>query len=319
MAIMSSGLTYNLPNYVGELFSLTPSDTPLLSMIGGLSGGRSVQAKEFTWQTVDNAAAAQPDIQEGDMPVYAERARSEVKNVCQIFQYGWQLSYSKMANVAGLGSGGPVATPPTLAATSVLGSQPVADEFAFQAMLKVERAARDVEYTFLQGVFEDPTASTGSRRTRGLLTGITTNETDASAGALTKAMVDSTLKTMYDAGAPFRNVVIFANSFNKQAFSSIYGYAPQSRNVGGVDINQIETDFGLLGIVLDRHLPQDDILFLDVSVVQPVFMSIPGKGHFFIEEMGKTHAGTNWQLYGEIGLEYGPEVWHGKITDTSTS
>lgn len=319
MAILTSGLTYDLPNYVGELFKLTPADTPVLSMIGGLSGGRSIQSKEFTWQTVDNAAAEQPDIQEGDEPVNAERVRSEVKNVVQIFQYGFQLSYSKMANVAGLGSGGPVATPPTLAATSILGSQPVQDEMAFQAMLKLERAARDVEFTFLNGVFEDPTADTGARRTRGLLTGVTTNETDASAATLSKAMIDDTLKTMYDAGAPFRNVVIIANSHNKQVFSSIYGYAPESRNVGGVNINQIETDFGLLGIVLDRHVPQDDVLFLDVSVVRPVFMEIPGKGHFFIEEMAKTHAGTSWQLYGEIGLEYGPEVWHGKITDTATS
>jgi hypothetical protein len=241
-----------------------------------------------------------------------------VKNVCQIFQYGWQLSYSKMANVAGLGSGGPVASVATKA-HSILGNQPVQDEFSLQAQLKIERCARDVEYTFLRGVFEDPTADTGTRRTRGLLAGITTNETAASTADLSKAMVDSTLKTMYDAGAPFRNVVIFCNSWNKQAFSNIYGYAPQSRNVGGVDINQIETDFGLLGIVLDRHLPQDDILFVDVSVVRPVFMAIPDHGHFFIEEMAKTHAGTQWQLYGEIGLEYGPEVWHGKITDTSTS
>ena len=74
-----------------------------------------------------------------------------------------------------------------------------------------------------------------------------------------------------------------------------------------------------LGIVVDRHIPADDILFADVSVIRPAFMAIPGKGHFFIEEMAKTHSGTNWQLYGEIGLEYGPEVWHGKITDLATS
>ena len=32
------GTTFNLPNYHGELFSVTPSDTPLLSAIGGLTG-----------------------------------------------------------------------------------------------------------------------------------------------------------------------------------------------------------------------------------------------------------------------------------------
>ena len=31
---------YNTPNYVGELFALTPTDTPFLSAIGGLTSGR---------------------------------------------------------------------------------------------------------------------------------------------------------------------------------------------------------------------------------------------------------------------------------------
>lgn len=34
------GTTWNLPNYAGELFTADPTQTPLLSMIGGLTGGR---------------------------------------------------------------------------------------------------------------------------------------------------------------------------------------------------------------------------------------------------------------------------------------
>jgi hypothetical protein len=34
-----NGTTFNLPNFVGELFELTPADTPFLSAIGGLTGG----------------------------------------------------------------------------------------------------------------------------------------------------------------------------------------------------------------------------------------------------------------------------------------
>ncbi len=49
--------TFELPNFVGELFSLVQTQTPLLSMIGGLTGGESVMAKEFVWQVEDNVAA----------------------------------------------------------------------------------------------------------------------------------------------------------------------------------------------------------------------------------------------------------------------
>jgi hypothetical protein len=36
--------TYSSPNYIGELFGLTPTDTPFLSAIGGLTGGRRANA-----------------------------------------------------------------------------------------------------------------------------------------------------------------------------------------------------------------------------------------------------------------------------------
>ena len=37
-AITGQGQSYNLPNYVGELFNVSPTDTPLLSAIGGMTG-----------------------------------------------------------------------------------------------------------------------------------------------------------------------------------------------------------------------------------------------------------------------------------------
>ena len=45
--ITGQGTTFNLPNFVGELFGITPEDTPFLSAIGGLTGGKSVAAKRF--------------------------------------------------------------------------------------------------------------------------------------------------------------------------------------------------------------------------------------------------------------------------------
>lgn len=317
MGSTASGTTYDLANYVGELFFLTPKATPFLAMIGGLTGGRGVDSEYFTWQDVDNAAAAQPDILEEAEPVYAQRTRTERGNICQIFQYGWKASYSKLATTGQLGSGGAT---PALPATSILGDQPVMNELTFQQKLKIERAAKDMDYTFLNGTYANPNDNNTARKTRGLITATTTNAVAAGAAALSKAThIQPLLKTMFDNGAPFTNPVLFCNSFQKQKLSDIYGYAPEDRNVGGLNIKQIETDFCDLGIVVDRQMPAGTILIAEMSVVVPRFLTVPGKGHFFVEEMSRTSAAVKHQLYGEAGLEYGPEIWHGKITGLATS
>ena len=174
-AVSGLGDSYDLPNYVGELFNVTPNDTPFLSAIGGMTGGKSVTSKQFTWQTVDNAAAAQTAVVEGADPVYAERTRSEVTNVTQIMQYGVNVSYTKQAATG------------NLSGESIIGNQPVQDELAFQLDMAMKRAARDIEFSFLQGTYVADTDLATARKTRGLLEAITTNEVAAAAAALDQA------------------------------------------------------------------------------------------------------------------------------------
>ena len=310
-AVSGLGDSYDLPNYVGELFNITPNDTPFLSAIGGMTGGKSVTSKQFTWQTVDNATAAQTVVVEGADATFAERSRSEVTNVTQIMQYGVHVSYTKQAATG------------NLSGESILGNQPVQDELAFQLDMAMKRAARDIEFSFLQGTYVADTDVSTARQTRGMLAAISTNEVAAAAADLDQAKVDSLLKSMADNGAPFEMPVIFANAFQKQQLSSIYSsalsLAPRDRNIGGVNITTIETDFGEVGIVYDRHMPVDDIMIADLAYCKPVFLDIPGKGHFFAEPLAQTGSAYKFQIYGEVGLEYGPEQFHGKITTLSTS
>jgi hypothetical protein len=318
-AVSGMGDSYDLPNYVGELFNITPNDTPFLSAIGGMTGGKSVTSKQFTWQTVDNAAAAQTAVVEGADPTYGERSRSEVTNVTQIMQYGVQVSYTKQAATG------------NLSGESIIGNQPVQDELAFQLDMAMKRAARDIEFSFLQGTYVADTDVSTARKTRGLQTAISTNhfyndtvgDGTGTAQALDQAAVDAVLKQMADSGAPFEAPVIMANSFQKQKLSSIFSsalsLAPRDRNIGGVNISTIETDFGQIGIVYDRHMPTDEIFVVDLAFCKPVFLDIPGKGHFFVEPLAQSGAAYKFQVYGEIGLEYGPELFHGKVTDLTTS
>ncbi len=310
-AVSGMGDSYDLPNYVGELFNITPNDTPFLSAIGGMTGGKSVTSKQFTWQTVDNAAAAQTVAVEGADPTYAERSRSEVINVTQIMQYGVNVSYTKQAATG------------NLSGQAIIGNQPVQDELAFQLDMALKRAARDIEFSFLQGAYVADADVSTARKSRGMLAATTTNEVAGGSAALDQAKVDACLKAMADSGAPFEQPVIFANAFQKQKLSSIYGsalsLAPRDRNYGGVNIQTIETDFGVVGIAYARHIPAEDVLIADLAFCKPVFLDIPGKGHFFVEPLAQSGAAYKYQVYGEIGLEYGPEQFHGKITSLSTS
>ena len=92
---------------------------------------------------------------------------------------------------------------------------------------------------------------------------------------------------------------MMANAFQKQKLSSIFSsalsLAPRDRNIGGVNITTIENDFGEIGIVYNRHVPADDIVIADLAYCKPVFLDIPGKGHFFAEPLAQTGSALSFK------------------------
>src|SRR5213076_1716790 len=98
--ITGIGTTFNLPNYHGELFAISPAETPLLSSIGGLTGGGSTGSTEFEWQTYDLRdpnQASRVRLEGATAPTAEERVRANVRNVCQIHQEKVSVSYTKQA------------------------------------------------------------------------------------------------------------------------------------------------------------------------------------------------------------------------------
>ena len=315
--------TFELPNFVGELFSLIPAQTPVLSMIGGLTGGKSVKAKEFTWQVEDNAEAVVNNVAlEGADPTPSAIIRQEVKNVVEIHQESVNISYTEQAAIGQLGAGGDAAADNTgyvIKSAQILGNQPVGGEIPHQLGLKINKVSRDVEKSFLNGVYAYPNDNVTARKTRGVLTAIDTHSTAFTTDIRTT--LNAMLAGMYEDEtkvAPLIQPVLFMNGTTKTQTSLEYtnnlGLADRSRTIGGVDVDTLVTDFGTFGIVLDRYMPVDQIALLDMSVLETCFLPIPGKGHFFTEPLAKTGAYDHVQLYGEIGLEYGPEQFHGLIT-----
>ncbi|MCX5234438.1 DUF5309 domain-containing protein [Streptomyces prunicolor] len=392
--ITGMGSTFNLPNYAGELFAITPDDTPLLSAIGGLTGGGQTTSTEFEWSTYDLRDPAQRTKVEGaTAPTAEERARGNVRNVCQIHQEKVSVSYTKQAAV------GQMATPQAAPFNGVNGSNAVTNELDWQTTQALKSIALDVNFSFINGTYVNPTSNATARQTRGLLQAITTNriakgtsvtgatsatDTITSTGhglsdgnkivftavgaatsivtgrvyfvdaidantfkvattnggtaltlgtatgiAFTKPWattlsgdhVNDLLQLAYDNGGISEQFTgtLLCGSIQKRAITkalaSQYGqYQETSRNVGGVNVTTVVTDFGTLNVMMDRHMPQDTIAALSLEQLTPVFLNIPGKGVFFDEPLAKTGASDERQLYGEIGLKYGLERAHAVMT-----
>ena len=136
---------------------------------------------------------------------------------------------------------------------------------------------------------------------------------------MTKELLDQLYLSMAEKGAYFNNMVMLVGAKQKQALSAIYASQfganlPATRNVGGVNITEIETDFFKCGVVWNRFVPADAILLVDVAHLAPVFQAVPGKGVLFEEELAKTGASDKIQIYGQIGLAHGAAFLHGAIT-----
>lgn len=312
--INGMGLTFNLPNFNGTIYGLTPTDTPFTSAIGALSGGgEPVYAKDFEWQTYDLRDVENPGHLEGqDAPDASERVRTSVDNVVQIFHSQVSVSYTKQAANAqrdGLANAQSSATAG-------------ANEMNWQVMQDLKQLKRDIEHVFINGSFAKPAANDAPRKTRGLLAATVTNVVaNAAPAALTEKMVLDLMQMVWDNGGiqEQETATLMTNSGIKRQLTKIFvtdkNYQEQTRNVAGVNVQTIETDFGKLNIMLNRYMPTATLSLVSLEMCKPRILLIPGKGFLFLEPLAKTGASEKAQLYGEIGLEYGNERQHGKITN----
>lgn len=164
--LAEQGDNYNLPNYTGQLFQLTPSDTPFLSAIGGLNGAEVVNDTRFSWETFDlSVPAAYTGIVEGANAQTEEaRVRAQVYNVVEIHQRTIDVAYSKMGatqRLQGIATGG--------------ASNPITDEVDWQVQQVLKQVAMQADYNFLNGTYVLPANNSTGRQTRGLLAAISTN------------------------------------------------------------------------------------------------------------------------------------------------
>jgi hypothetical protein len=314
---------WNVPNYAGQLYTAAALDTPFLYLIGGLGGSKAMKTNNFEFpvsSTYDLPAALQPGISENDSmtaPTPTNVTRDQQTNVTQIFHERVSVTYLKESNTG------------RLSGINTAGSRNnVTDEVEWQTQRKLQVIARNVEYTFLNGQYAISTSSATSNKTRGIIqaagTVVHANSTEGSSSPLTRDLINSTFKQAWDNGAKFSNFYIFCNGYQKMQFTKIYnqvtGFAlPPTRNVGGLNITSFMTDFAEVSIVVDKFMPPDVVLGAEISAITPVEQDTPGKGNFFREELAKVGATTDYQIFGQIGLNHGPGFLHFVIDRLTTA
>ncbi|MDT7786371.1 MAG: hypothetical protein QOF58_4790 [Pseudonocardiales bacterium] len=199
--ITGMGDTFDLPNYHGELFALSPADTPLLSALGGLTGGEHVLAKEFEWQGYDLRTPGQNVALEGAAaPTAQARVRQNFSNVLQIVQSKVSTSYTKQAAVGHFAAN----------AAPINGANPVTDEHDWQLTQEIKQIARDVNWTFINGQYSKPVDNSAPRMTRGLMQSISAaNTVDKGTNVATGASSATTSITPVAAHSLAVNDVVF--------------------------------------------------------------------------------------------------------------
>jgi len=307
--------SFGVLEYSGALFNKGNTRTPLSSIIGGRA--KTVNHVEFvTGQEYATGDGAQPAISEAaslTAPYASVVTREQKTNVTQIFQYAVGISYGKMSNMG------------TLSGTNIANQSgnPIS-ELDFQTGAKMAKAAADMEYTFINGSYNKATADNEVNKTRGLVEAITTNVIDAGGKPAGLWLVADLIKMVHESNAPVEGLVLWCDAttmYQIHADASQNGLTivPAARDVNGIYLNRLLTPLGDVYLYLGAYLPAGTALLLDLDVIAPVFQPVPGKGNFFLEELAKSGAGSKYQLFGQVGLDHGPEWYHGKLTNLSTA
>lgn len=310
------GMSFNLPNYSGMLFNRGNTKTPLSSIIG--SKAKYTDHVEFvvgqSYQGGGNGS--QPAISESASLVAPDASittRSQITNVTQIFQESVAISDAKKSNMG------------TLAGVNIANQQanPIS-ELDFQVAVKMQKIARDIEFTFIQGAYNKATADTEVNKTRGLVSAITTNTTAMENKPLGLWDIADMVKKIYGENAPTNGLVLWCDAItmfqvNADAVQNGLTVVPADRTINGIALSSVVTPIGVVYLYLGECLPAGTALLLNLDVIAPVYQPVPGKGNFYLEELGKQGAGEKYHIFGQVGLDHGPEWYHGKFTGIATT
>lgn len=190
----------------------------------------------------------------------------------------------------------------------------LAEEFDYQAAKMVPSLSRLIEKAFFRGQRKSGSA-TAPRAFGGFETFATNNTLSAAAAALTRKNLEDIVEDCWgDGGNPD---LIICNSWVKRKISGFYeGFVRTTRdeNRGGVTISEIETEFGVLNVLMSRWCPAAKLY-----VCESQYVGFVAYDPFFQEPLAQTGDSVKGQVVGEYSLVVKNGKAHGYIKSISTT
>jgi hypothetical protein len=315
-------ITQNQTSLLGELFQSGKHPNSFLRLLGGIGGQvQLTSAKEFPIGVFYALRTpSQPAVLEGaNAPAPQNRTFTQATNVIQIHQEAATITYLAMSDKTMSGviplpqgpANGPVQNPRNI---------------DFQIGAALDTISQDFNFSCLNGVFSNPADPSGTAlKTRGLNTAIVTNYIDHSADtgvtpAMYRAYINGLLLQMIASNGYLidEHFTLIANPYDFSNICAAYEnigtqYLNAEQMIFGVKVRTIFTRFGIIKLVLDPDQPLGIVTIANMSVMGIVGMDANGRGVVFAEELAKVGSALPWQVYGQIGLDHGPEYLSGKF------
>lgn len=257
-----------------EIKLTSPTDTPLTTLLMGR--GAVVPATDITvtWRERKlNETRGTLKKEGADAGDPIKSSRGTLSNVCQIIEKVTQVSgTAEKLNPKGIGS-----------------------SFNAEVADRLIETKRDLEWYFLNGVRAEENEST-PRQMNGLINLVNAENVIDATGGLTEILMLDAMQKMWDHGSQ-GEYYTFVNASVKRKLNDLLKNAANIRvnitnglsQTMGITVQKVESDFGTLNLVLDRHMDTKTMLILDLDQVQIAEL----RGTFFemLPKAGDYHKG----------------------------
>lgn len=318
MASQNEPITiYDVPNYTGQIFfqGAQLGKSPVTSAATARNGFRIISGHQYSMSNALTGNETTPTIPTEDATLaaatYISHAAAQDTNYAQLWYRQYAVSYARQvlnANVSGVAATGePLAQ---------IGSLQV------QRQMHLMQLVRDIEYACLYGTSQAWTNAATAGATAGLLKMVEAGSETAAAGAtLSKTLIATETARMAAAGAEFVDMAIVGNAHQIQVLNDLYGFAEQSRTIGGVNLDTVLIPLlGRCTVMYDPIAATDDLGFIDLAHFQVCIGAKPGMdAGVVVEPVGKIGAGEYEQIWAMFGVDYHDIIYHGMVSGLATS
>lgn len=237
-----------------EIALVSPTDTPLTTLLMGR--GAVVPATDITvtWRERKlNEERGTLKLEGAEAGTPIKSSRGSLSNICQIIEKVTQVSGTAQAlNPKGIGN-----------------------SFDAEVNDRMIETKRDLEYYFLNGT-KTMEADDTPRQMDGLMNLVNaSNVVDATGKDFSEDLILDSLQAMWNAGAhgeyyTFVNASVkrLVNNLLKNGINVKVDIDNSLDQIMGITVAKIQSDFGVINLVLDRHMVTDAMLTVDLEQVE---------------------------------------------------